>query len=220
MLYKITCHIQLNNINCFIPNTYINSHMRNIIIMQQNILIGENRKKERKLTHNPAKVRTLTKGPYDDTHTQNASHSDTDIETTHSMQAKRKHKNNIDHRKREYTRKYKTEICQNWKLYGKCPYKDTCSFAHGDDELKVRVDLPSNYKTKECLKYNETGFCPYGERCRFIHKRKVITLYTALLSENIRFIEHIVSRNPNFDLCYASIAISRPLSIFKELHMN
>ena len=52
---------------------------------------------------------------------------------------------------RQYQMKYKTEMCRNWELFGKCKFQDKCSFAHGDHELHKKTHLPSNYKTKTCL---------------------------------------------------------------------
>jgi len=33
-------------------------------------------------------------------------------------------------------RKYKTRLCRNWQQTGKCPYGDTCVYAHGSKELR------------------------------------------------------------------------------------
>ena len=35
--------------------------------------------------------------------------------------------------------KWKTEICRYWEMYGQCKYGDNCAFAHGDSELKKRI---------------------------------------------------------------------------------
>jgi hypothetical protein len=43
---------------------------------------------------------------------------------------------------RSYQIKYKTEMCRNWELFGKCKFQDKCSFAHGDHELHKKVHLP------------------------------------------------------------------------------
>lgn len=52
---------------------------------------------------------------------------------------------------RQYQMKYKTEMCRNWELFGKCKFQDKCSFAHGDHELHKKTHLPANYKTKTCI---------------------------------------------------------------------
>ena len=33
---------------------------------------------------------------------------------------------------------YKTSLCDNWSLYGTCPYGDKCQYAHGVAERRVR----------------------------------------------------------------------------------
>ena len=52
---------------------------------------------------------------------------------------------------RSYKMKYKTEMCKNWEITGKCKYQSTCSFAHGEHELQRKAHLPENYKTKICM---------------------------------------------------------------------
>lgn len=56
---------------------------------------------------------------------------------------------------RMYKSKLKTEMCRNWELTGKCVFKDTCSFAHGEHELVKKKHLPPNYKTKACVQFHE-----------------------------------------------------------------
>lgn len=68
-----------------------------------------------------------------------------------------------------YRVKYKTEICKYWRERGVCEFADNCAFAHGYDEIREKVHVPSNYKTKKCRKFHENGFCPYGSRCQFLH---------------------------------------------------
>jgi len=73
----------------------------------------------------------------------------------------------------EYRRKYKTEMCKNWELRGRCKFGDKCCFAHGRKELKVKVLTHTKYKTKPCKQYHQTGYCPYGQRCQYLHKEAV-----------------------------------------------
>lgn len=65
-------------------------------------------------------------------------------------------------------KKKKTELCKNWELYHDCFYKDECSFAHGIEELRQNLSLPS-YKTKECKTFQETKICAFGTRCNYRH---------------------------------------------------
>ena len=67
--------------------------------------------------------------------------------------------------------KFKTEVCKFWQLNGACEYSDSCSFAHGEHELKQRTDIPRNYKTKQCKRFHKELYCPYGPRCQFLHDK-------------------------------------------------
>jgi len=67
--------------------------------------------------------------------------------------------------------KQKTELCKNWILYNDCYFKDTCSFAHGEKDLRVSA-TPLNYKTKICKAFAEKFFCNYGNRCHYSHQVK------------------------------------------------
>jgi len=73
----------------------------------------------------------------------------------------------------DYKRKYKTEMCKNWELKGKCKFGNKCCFAHGRHELKAKVLTHIKYKTKPCKQYHQTGYCPYGQRCQYLHKEAI-----------------------------------------------
>ncbi len=60
------------------------------------------------------------------------------------------------------------KLCKNWLLNNSCFYKDTCSFAHGDKELK-RKTVSGKYKTKLCKSFQERSYCNYGNRCQYSH---------------------------------------------------
>jgi len=66
---------------------------------------------------------------------------------------------------------FKTEICRSWRKFGACIYGDSCHFAHGGSELRVRPKPHRNYKTEMCKKFL-AGYCPYGPRCCFVHNLK------------------------------------------------
>ena len=68
-------------------------------------------------------------------------------------------------------RKKKTELCKNYELYHDCYYGDNCCFAHGLDELRDNISLPS-YKTKMCKSFNENKTCNFGNRCSYKHQIK------------------------------------------------
>jgi len=66
------------------------------------------------------------------------------------------------------THLFKTEVCRSWQELGDCPYGDSCQFAHGQQELRVRPMIHKKYKTVRCKKFL-AGHCPYGSRCCFVH---------------------------------------------------
>ena len=68
-------------------------------------------------------------------------------------------------------RKKKTELCKNYEIYHDCYYGDNCCFAHGLDELRDNVLMPS-YKTKMCKSFIENKTCNFGIRCSYQHKIK------------------------------------------------
>ena len=68
-------------------------------------------------------------------------------------------------------RKKKTELCKNYELYHDCYYKDNCCFAHGIEELRDNILLPS-YKTKMCKSFQENKICNFGIRCSYKHQIK------------------------------------------------
>lgn len=88
------------------------------------------------------------------------------------VKPKRKTFNNEEDKKKfieGFTQKKKTELCKNWELNGSCRYGDSCSFAHGKNELKSKTHLNSNYKQKPCKQFLLKGICFYGSRCQYLH---------------------------------------------------
>jgi len=68
-------------------------------------------------------------------------------------------------------RKKKTELCKNYEFYHDCYYGEKCSFAHGIQELRDNILLPS-YKTKMCKSFVENMTCNFGVRCSYKHQIK------------------------------------------------
>ena len=68
--------------------------------------------------------------------------------------------------------KHKTKICNNW-LTNTCKYGENCTFAHGENDLKVpkiiKKEVPSNYKTMLCKNWTTNNLCLYGDKCVFAH---------------------------------------------------
>ena len=54
-------------------------------------------------------------------------------ESTQPRKASNKSSNPI--KKKDYV-KFKTEMCKNWSVMGKCNYGRKCQFAHGLTEIK------------------------------------------------------------------------------------
>ena len=68
----------------------------------------------------------------------------------------------------ENLEKFKTELCNNFEIYGHCKYGKNCNYAHGDHELK-KVKHYEKYKTIDCENFHNKWYCSYGSRCKFKH---------------------------------------------------
>ncbi|KAJ9548678.1 hypothetical protein OSB04_021221 [Centaurea solstitialis] len=88
---------------------------------------------------------------------------------------------------------YKTRMCQKF-LEGTCRNGDSCTFAHGADDLREpppnwqelvkdngnrgggggggnwNEDQKIIHRMRICRKFYNTGECPYGEKCNFLHE--------------------------------------------------
>jgi hypothetical protein len=65
----------------------------------------------------------------------------------------------------QYQKKFKTELCKNWEMFGKCKFENNCSFAHGNHELNKKNHVPSMFKSRICTSYHFNRHCKYGSRC-------------------------------------------------------
>mmetsp|Transcript_87009 Transcript_87009/g.106709 ORF Transcript_87009/g.106709 Transcript_87009/m.106709 type:complete len:120 (+) Transcript_87009:1-360(+) len=63
---------------------------------------------------------------------------------------------------------YKKVMCKHYEQSGVCPYGNSCTFAHGPQDLGGKGGK-SNYKTVMCKFYQQQGFCPRGDSCTFAH---------------------------------------------------
>jgi len=63
---------------------------------------------------------------------------------------------------------YKTALCKRWKEFSYCPYGETCRFAHGWRELRMRPIKHKKTKVSTCKKFI-AGCCPNGSLCNFSH---------------------------------------------------
>ena len=70
----------------------------------------------------------------------------------------------------DFKKKYKTELCKNFEINGYCKYGENCAYAHGKENLRLKVTNTEFYRTKKCTQFFEKGYCPYGNRCQFAHQ--------------------------------------------------
>ena len=77
-----------------------------------------------------------------------------------------------DVKKYEMSAKYKTEMCKNFQLTGKCKFGARCCFAHGSIELREKTTIGKSYKLKVCKNFQELGYCKYGQRCQYVHLKE------------------------------------------------
>ncbi|CAK91487.1 unnamed protein product (macronuclear) [Paramecium tetraurelia] len=69
--------------------------------------------------------------------------------------------------------KFKTEMCKNWSILGKCNYGNKCQFAHGQNEM-INRQCNQKYKSKLCRSFHQDYVCFYGARCQFIHESRSV----------------------------------------------
>ncbi len=65
--------------------------------------------------------------------------------------------------------KFKTELCRYFEKHGHCSLADSCRFAHGAAELRLKHE---KCKTELCRSWLKTGLCRYGKRCLFAHGKE------------------------------------------------
>ena len=76
-------------------------------------------------------------------------------------------------------RKYKRDICKNWRDTGVCRFGDACNYAHGLEEMQAVDRLTEDklkahdiFKTQNCRAFWKGRFCQYGKRCQFRHEHR------------------------------------------------
>ena len=108
----------------------------------------------------------------------------------------------------DFNIKYKTELCKNYEIKGYCKYGENCAYAHGKENLRLKVTNTTAYRTKKCVQFFKNGYCPYGSRCQFAHQlesnitnnpfdKKMnysLILDTFSKIENIRNINNIIEK--------------------------
>ncbi|KNA24823.1 hypothetical protein SOVF_012320 [Spinacia oleracea] len=68
---------------------------------------------------------------------------------------------------------YKTGICRNFNISGRCNYGDFCIFAHVPGKMRDSRMMNENTSGRRICKYS-WEMCPYGKRCTFLHKKPEI----------------------------------------------
>lgn len=100
----------------------------------------------------------------------------------------------------------KTELCKNWELYGKCYFEESCSFAHGEGELRRKSNsLNIKYKTRKCVVFKNKMYCPFGRRCQYIHVLPHSSLLTFTYKVNFfaaTILTEIYKENDDLELMY------------------
>lgn len=131
---------------------------------------------------------------------------------------------------RDFKAKEKTELCINWQVYGRCKHGDACCFAHGEGELRKKVNVRAQYKTCLCKKFTEGLICSYGARCQYIHnhftvQKQKTTEYSRVLKENndlacerLQLLEDsYVPAELSENLLYISTYQKKRLNVFRKL---
>lgn len=114
-----------------------------------------------------------------------------DVESPHLSPTKKKDKKeDKDEKDPDHQLKFRTELCKFYEINGLCKFGDGCMFAHGKENLRVKVLKKSGYKKRPCINFFEHGICMYGNRCQFSHETKPVNdeeqshfSYKAFLSE-------------------------------------
>ena len=85
---------------------------------------------------------------------------------------------------------YKTVLCEEFKADGTCSRGDSCSFAHGEGELRSKRrglserDLfqAEKARTRMCRNWLLNGTCPNGAACLYAHGEEVLAKRQAALT--------------------------------------
>ena len=101
-------------------------------------------------------------------------------------------------------KKKRTELCKNWEIYHDCYYKEECSFAHGEEELRLYLQI-SGSKNKLCRTFQEKGFCLFGKRCNYRHvlKEERLFTYQSLLKNTCKELLNDMKKSEN---CETSVS--------------
>lgn len=158
---------------------FIDSSFYNDNLINEKILLNENRKKSISFFNSNLKIhdknisRVIGSKRFSEKIPENFYCNFENFKNGPNVNLKQPRKSFNSKEEREFfknliSNKQKTELCKNWVLYNDCFFKDTCSFAHGEKDLRIS-NTPINYKTKVCKAFAEKSFCSYGNRCHYSH---------------------------------------------------
>ena len=133
-------------------------------------------------------------------------------------------------KKIDFKRKYKTELCKYFEIDGFCKYGEKCAYAHGKENLRLKVTNTSSYRTKKCSQFFEKGYCPYGNRCQFAHQlesniinnpldkkmsyMKILESFSKI--EKIKNIQNIVEK-PRLQVFIDIVSSEKPSRLFNDI---
>lgn len=102
--------------------------------------------------------------------------------------------------------KYKTELCKTFQETNYCPYGNKCRFAHGKEELTIKIVTHPKYKKNQCVTFHQQHYCNYGKRCHFRHDdRDLMSIPRSYYNCLLNFYPVNYSR------------MNRRLNVFKEI---
>lgn len=123
-----------------------------------------------------------------------------------------RHERVIANRRKGFQHKKKTELCKHYQIGEPCPKGDTCSFAHGVEELRAKP--VNNYRTIKCRHFQEKSWCQYGPRCQFLHNEKMpIREVKPSYSQLLRIMDDIFTIKQCDD-------IEQPIETFMDQSVN
>ena len=116
--------------------------------------------------------------------------------------------------------KYKTELCKNYEINGYCKYGDNCAYAHGKENLRLKVTNTTAYRTKKCVQFFENGYCPYGNRCQFAHQLES-NIINNPFDKKMNYTKILDSFNKIENIANIKNISEKPrLQVFKEIYNN
>lgn len=139
--------------------------------------------------------------------------------------------------KKPVPNKFKTEMCRNWVKTGLCKYGSDCTYAHGDNELHKKAELPHNLHSKFCKAYNQAPFiCTKGKDCNLLHlnlteeesespnqfKLKSNCKYSVKLEETLNQMDKRIKQLKDFESLdlTSGIVVAKRLPIFETFAKN